>query len=136
MPPDPKVHVGVAAVVEHPDGRLLIQRRAAADADGFGMLSVPGGWLDFGETPEDAAVRETMEETGITVEAEGVIDIVSFEDDLGRWVVDLFVRCRYISGVPTVMEPDKASWCGWRPASMLADADIYGPLRTHLERQA
>lgn len=135
MPPDPKVHVGVAAWIEHPDGRILMQRRAGVNADGFGMLSVPGGWLDFGETPLGAAYRETLEETGVTVVAQDVIDVVTFRDDLDRWVVGLFVQCRYVSGVPTVREPDKASWCGWRPMSMLTDADIYGPLRTHLERR-
>lgn len=43
------------------DGKLLVSPQ-------FNGYDLPGGGVDFGETPEDASVRETKEETGIDVE--------------------------------------------------------------------
>ncbi len=44
------------------ENRLLMQRRA-----GTGSYHVPGGFLELGETLEDAARREALEETALTV---------------------------------------------------------------------
>jgi hypothetical protein len=63
MPPDARVPVGVQSVVEH-DGHRLMLRRGGTEwyADGRDSWAHPGGWLDFGEHPLDAAARETQEE--------------------------------------------------------------------------
>src|SRR5206468_9335860 len=42
---------------------------------GRGRWSVPGGWVDVGQDPRDAAARETMEEAGVTVEVGQIVDI-------------------------------------------------------------
>ena len=49
------------------DGKVLLARHTYGA--GKGMLIIPGGYVDFGETPEETLVREYMEETGITVKA-------------------------------------------------------------------
>lgn len=48
------------------DGKVLLCRHTYGG--GRGLLIVPGGYLNHGETPEDAVKREIMEETGVTVE--------------------------------------------------------------------
>ncbi|HEY4668994.1 MAG TPA: NUDIX hydrolase [Tepidiformaceae bacterium] len=51
----------VAAVIpEREDGTLLLVRRAIEPR--MGMWVFPGGYMDVGETVEEAAIRETMEE--------------------------------------------------------------------------
>jgi len=52
--------VGVGCVPLH-QGRVLLVRNHR------GRWSTPGGHLNFGESPIDAAIRETREETGVTV---------------------------------------------------------------------
>lgn len=47
------------------DGKVLLGRHTYGPGKGF--LIIPGGYLDGGETPEDAARREVAEETGVDV---------------------------------------------------------------------
>ncbi len=68
---DPKVAVG--ALIS--DGtRVLLVRRAADPRRGFWAL--PAGFMDFDEMPEEALMREILEETGLTVRVLGLAGIV------------------------------------------------------------
>lgn len=55
----------IAAVVVTADGYLLTARRSREPAQG--TLDLPGGFVDAGETLEQAVVRELREETGLSV---------------------------------------------------------------------
>ena len=55
------------------DGKVLLARHTYGD--GQGKLIVPGGYVQYGETPQDAVKREFLEETGISVEPQNVIAI-------------------------------------------------------------
>ena len=57
---DPKV--AATSVVER-DGNILMVRRA--NQPGYGLWSMPGGYVDRGEVVEQAASREGLEETGL-----------------------------------------------------------------------
>lgn len=67
---DPKV--AVVGLVEH-EGRVLLVRRAAQPEQG--KWALPGGYMDAGEMPEAAIVREIHEETGIAVEVGALLGI-------------------------------------------------------------
>jgi 8-oxo-dGTP diphosphatase len=65
--------VGVGVLIEE-DGRyLLVKRAAEPDA---GLWSIPGGLIEVGERAADAAAREALEETGLTVEILSRLDVV------------------------------------------------------------
>lgn len=61
----------VAAVVFH-DGRYLLVEETAL---GRKVLSQPGGHIEIHESPEDAVVREVLEETGCGVECQDMIGV-------------------------------------------------------------
>jgi len=52
----------VDVIIELPEGIVLIERRN----EPFGW-AIPGGFVDYGETLENAAARESLEETSLTV---------------------------------------------------------------------
>jgi 8-oxo-dGTP diphosphatase len=60
-----RVRLGAYAWCEQ-DGRVLLCR-IVPTGPGGGMWTPPGGGLDFGEDPADGAVREVLEETGLTI---------------------------------------------------------------------
>ena len=57
--------VQVAGVIIERDGRIIMQTRSYEP--GKGKINFIGGYLEDGETPEQAAVREAKEETGFDV---------------------------------------------------------------------
>lgn len=57
----PLILVGVAVAVVNEEGEYLLQKRAD------GIWGVPGGFMELGESTEEAGRREVFEETGIEV---------------------------------------------------------------------
>lgn len=143
MPPSDRVHVGVCVVVDSPHvilgkndyGALMLQRvgEDGYGADGYGTWAFPGGWLEQGETPEEAAVREVMEETGIVVvnpqRKEYVVCETVNPDGQKISIVTLFLRADYAAGQPTLTEPDKCANVGWLSWKQIEDGrELFAPV--------
>jgi len=60
------------------DGGVVMVRRGIDP--GYGLWVVPGGFVDVGEPVEEAVVRETLEETHLTVRVERILNIYSYRD--------------------------------------------------------
>ena len=69
---DPKV--AATCIVER-DGKVLMVRRG--NQPGYGLWSMPGGYVDRGEVVEEAAAREVLEETGLKVEVHQLVGLYS-----------------------------------------------------------
>jgi len=82
---DHKVAAGV--LVAH-EGQVLLVRRAAGPRQGF--WSFPAGFVEFGEHPAVAAVRECREETGLEVEITGLLDVIGPEPDGAASIVIVY----------------------------------------------
>ena len=61
----------VAAVVEHEGHFLLVEEHAM----GRRVLSQPGGHIESGESPEEAVIREALEETGCDIACGDLIGV-------------------------------------------------------------
>jgi 8-oxo-dGTP diphosphatase len=61
------------------DGRILLMRRATEP--GRGRWTMPGGFVDLGESVEDAAVRECQEELAIAIELGDLVGVYSRAQD-------------------------------------------------------
>ena len=69
---DPKI--AAASIIER-QGKVLMVKRAIQP--GYGLWSIPGGYVDRGEVVEEAAVREVWEETGLKVEIQHMVGLFS-----------------------------------------------------------
>lgn len=76
------------------DGKILLARHTYGG--GKGMLIIPGGYVNFGETPQDALVREYMEETHVQVKP---ADIIGIRFNMRDWYIAF--RAEYVSGEAT-----------------------------------
>ena len=76
------------------EGKVLLARHTYGG--GKGKLIIPGGYVNVGESPRDAVVREFLEETGITVEPK---DIIGIRFNTNDWYVAF--RAEYVCGVAT-----------------------------------
>src|SRR5436853_675135 len=85
------------AIVEH-EGRFLIGQRPRG-VPLAGLWEFPGGKIEPGETPEAAAVRECLEETGLAVEPLFQYPTQRHHYD-HDWVELHFIACRPLTFPP------------------------------------
>lgn len=99
----------VAAVIPvDADGRVVLIRRGFDP--GRGRWTFPGGFIDLGESVEDAAQRETEEEIEVGVELGSLVGVYSKPDDR----VILIVYRASISGTPRTT-PEATEICAFAP---------------------
>ncbi len=105
----PRVGLGVFV---WKDGKFLMGWRHGAHGDN--VWSIPGGHLEFGETWEECAKREVMEETGMEVTN---VQFVAATNDIfpkdDKHYISIWVNCDWVANKPKVMEPDKLISFEW-----------------------
>jgi 8-oxo-dGTP diphosphatase len=90
------------AVVKH-DGKFLVGVRSA-DGPLPGFAEFPGGKVDAGELPTDAAIRECFEESGLQLEVLRELYTTQHRYDHGLLEIHFYL-CQPIAGSPTNPTP-------------------------------
>jgi ADP-ribose pyrophosphatase YjhB (NUDIX family) len=112
------------------DGALLLSRIAPGyTASSDGMWTLPGGGVDFGEHPRDAAIRELEEETGLVGE---VVELAEVDSWASRFVnpedgidtdfhgIRIIYRVRVVGGGMRDEIGGSSDACAWVSRSELA----------------
>lgn len=73
-----QLKVGAGALIEQ-DGKLLLLQRTSVPFQYFWNL--PAGYAEADENPSQTVVREVLEETGLHVEVDRLVDVYFFTDD-------------------------------------------------------
>jgi ADP-ribose pyrophosphatase YjhB (NUDIX family) len=120
------VAVSSAVLILDADGHALFIRRARDP--GKDKLALPGGFIDRGETAENAAVREVREEAGVRLA--GVEFLVSFPNlytyrGVEYPVIDLFFTAQVTNRQASAL--DDVSEIVWAPPSSLRDEELAFP---------
>src|SRR3989338_3561681 len=114
-----KKRVGVGfGVMMMRNGKILLGKRhddpekASSELNGAGTLTMPGGKMDFGETFEEGAKREVLEETGIAI---NTLQVICINQDMVKTAhfVTIGLFSDDFSGEPQVMEPDEITEWRW-----------------------
>ncbi len=121
------VHVTASAIVVGPWGVLLHRHRR------LGRWLQPGGHLEPGETPWEAARREAREETGLLLRPASTrpVHVDVHPGPLGHTHLDLRYRFRAAGREPRPGpgESREVAWFSWAAARAVADAGLLGALR-------
>ena len=124
--------VGVGVIITRDRQILLLRRR---NVHGAGSWSTPGGHLEFGESPEECAIREAKEETGVDiadVRFRAVTNDV-FEAE-GKHYITLWMEGKYSAGEAVVNAAYEMSDVGWFAWDELP-APLFLPLQNLLDGQ-
>ena len=113
---NPKVAAGVIPVR---DGQVVLVRRAMNPSRGAWVF--PGGYVDRGECIEDAARRETWEETGLRVRLERLLGVYSRTGD----DVVMVVYVGQVEGGELVISDEEVE-AAWFSPENLPDAERLG----------
>jgi len=109
-----------AGVVLDDNGRVLLGRRADT-----GIWALPGGIVEPGEEPADAAVREIFEETGVIAVPEALAAVtvsgqITYRNgDVVRYL-ELLFRCRASGGEARVNDTESVE-VSWHALTALRD---------------
>lgn len=104
------VKVGVGAIVRR-NGKVLVGKRIVNH--GKGTWCFPGGYLEHGETFEQCAKRETLEEAGISIRNIRFGTATNDIFESGEHYITIYMICDYDKGKVRVMEPEKMIEWGW-----------------------
>jgi len=111
MPKKDDPRVGVAVIIER-DGKVLLIKRKRVH--GAGSWAVPGGHLEYGETPEQCAIRETHEEVGISIKG---VRFAAITNDIfienHRHYLTIWMHAASSQGEPFIAAPDEVEEVGW-----------------------
>jgi 8-oxo-dGTP pyrophosphatase MutT (NUDIX family) len=117
------------AVVTSKLGVLVGRRR-----DGNPPWTLPGGWVEPGESPADTAVREVREETGLDVQPGQVL---GQRVHPAKGCAMTYIACTPTDGIDvSVPEPDEITdvcWVGLDEATRLLP-DLFEPVQEHLRK--
>ncbi len=103
--------VGVAVIITKNDQVLLMRRK---NSHGAGTWSTPGGHLEYGESPEECARRETKEETGLNI---GEVRFRAITNDVfeaeNKHYITIWMEGQYLTGEPVINAENEMSAIGW-----------------------
>ena len=124
---NPSVTVDAVATREGTEGlELLMIKRGKEPQEWEGMWAFPGGFVDYGEDPEDAVIRELLEETGVFGKYPLALTILGKPGrDPRKHCIGLF----YLVEVDSDSEPvggDDAIDAQWVPIHQLEQENVAG----------
>lgn len=108
------------------NGKFLIScRKGTHGVNTWGLL---GGHLEFGETIEEGAKREVLEETGMLIKNVKIVGITNDIIENGeKHYVTIWITSKWESGEPEITEPDKFLRLEWRDFDTLPE-NLFLPL--------
>lgn len=125
---EPRLRVAAVIII---DGRLVLVRQGPDDAPYY---LLPGGGVTYGETLEEALVREVAEETALTIKPLRPVFLSdSIAPDGSRHVVSITFTAALMEGVPTVTGDTAIRGIRLVTAAELSDIDLRPPVVSALQ---
>jgi 8-oxo-dGTP diphosphatase len=122
---------GIAAAIVTDAGRVLMVRRRVSEGQLYWQF--PAGEIEPGETAEQAAVRETQEETGLTIKAVRLLGERVHPKTSRRMS---YAACKVVAGTAAVVDTDELDAFAWITRAEVPEYVPYGlfdAVQAHLD---
>lgn len=108
------IGVGTGAIIFNKAGEVFVAQRGPRARNETGKWDFPGGAVEYGETCENALVRELKEEFEIDVEVIELLEVVNhiLPEEQQHWVSPSFIA-KHVGGIPRITEPEKCIGFKW-----------------------
>lgn len=127
------IGVSTGAILINDEGEIFLSKRGSQVSNERGCWETPGGSVDFGETLEQAVMREFKEEYGVDIlilEQFPAADHL-IPEEKQHWVATTFLAKIKPGQSPQIMEPHKCDAIGWfdldalpQPLSIITKIDL------------
>lgn len=118
---------GTVAIAFVKDGQVLVSERAIEPRKG--MFDLPGGFVDFGETAEEAAIREIKEELGIDLQASQLELIGVYHNNYFADISTIDVTYQVTDWEGDFIASSDAAALVWKPFSFIDDPSFAPPYK-------
>ncbi len=116
----PKAGVGVMILK---DGKVLITKRKSSH--GAGQYAFPGGHLEYMESFEECAIRETREECGIEIKNIQFQFLANLKKYAPKHYVHIGLIAEWASGEAQTLEPEKSEDWVWYDVDKLPQGEYF-----------
>jgi len=108
------IGVGGGVLIFNDKGHVLLMKRALGAKNEAGYWCKPGGTIEFGETAEEAMIREIKEELDIDIEITGFVNFTNhlIKKENQHWIALNFIA-KIVGGKLKNMEPHKHEEIAW-----------------------
>ena len=134
------IRVAAYGLIIHKE-HILLCKLAKLLPEHRGEWTLPGGGMDFGEHPEQTVIRETMEETGVTVAPIRILGVDTLRQDSvdtnKKWhSVRIIYQAEYLTGELVNELNGTTDKCEWHPLESISDLDTQTLVDKALEMNA
>ncbi len=108
------IGIGIGAIILNKKGQILLIQRGKKSKNEVGLWGFPGGALEFGETIEEAIIREVKEELGVAIKPLKKLAAVNHRipNEKQHWIAVPYI-CQLVSGRPKILEVNKIAAIKW-----------------------
>jgi 8-oxo-dGTP diphosphatase len=133
------IGVGVGALIFDENDKVFLAQRGPEARNERGTWEFPGGSVSYGETLEEAIVREIDEEYGMRIRVGELLDVIDhlLPEEGQHWVSPTFVA-KHVSGEARILEPHKCTGIGWftldtlpAPLSVVSAQNVKNYVKRH-----
>lgn len=119
-------HRGAHVLIYTDDRHILVQKRSHTMKHNPGKLDISvGGFVDSGETPEQAAIREVQEETGLTITSSQLqlVNLTKYnhhwkdgkKQKISRTIIYTYICKLDSKDIPLTPQENEVEWIGFLP---------------------
>lgn len=106
-----RVDVAYVLLIDEQSEKILMVKNKGRNSSYY---TLPGGAVEYGETIQDAAIREVKEETGLDVEVNGIFSVMEgFFEERDHHAVFFTFRGTVVGGEINIAFPEEIEEISW-----------------------